>query len=454
VATDPVSRSRRADRLLLLAILVVALALRLTWALVQPADEASLAKLPDQVEYLTIAHNLLAGNGLNFHDDRFKQVLYAYRMPGYPAFLAACLGNPVVARVAQAVIDSSIVLAIWLLARMVFPGRSARRGAQLAAALVAANPFLIFFAALLLSETLFAAMLAWGMVLLLAGARGGRFATEPGEYDGVGSLSPLLPPRPFLGTLLWLLGGLILAASTLVRPSAAPLAIVLGTLGSFVARPNDRAAGAFRPRWPLPVGATMLLLTAAVLTPWAYRNSWVVGQWVWTTTNAGVTAYDGFNPDATGASDQSVLTRLPQLRSMNELERSEYLAARAQRFAMENPKRAMELALAKAARTWSPIPLSAEYRDWRYWLVSFVYTVPFDLLVLLGLVRGSLRRSAKMWLLAPAVYFTLVHMASVGSLRYRVPIEPILAVLAAAGLLALRGTEMPWRRAGAEGVAE
>jgi len=29
----------------------------------------------------------------------------------------------------------------------------------------------------------------------------------------------------------------------------------------------------------------------------------VLGRWIWTSTNAGFTAYDGFNPDATGASE-------------------------------------------------------------------------------------------------------------------------------------------------------
>jgi hypothetical protein len=39
----------------------------------------------------------------------------------------------------------------------------------------------------------------------------------------------------------------------------------------------------------------------------------------------------------------------------------------------------------------------------------------------------------------PAVYFTLVHAVSVGSLRYRVPVEPQLAILAAAGAAVVFG---------------
>jgi hypothetical protein len=55
-----------------------------------------------------------------------------------------------------------------------------------------------------------------------------------------------------------------------------------------------------------------------------------------------------------------------------------------------------------------------------------------------------MRRSAKVFLLIPAIYFTAVHMASVGSLRYRIPVEPPMAVIAALALAQGRPT---WKRA-------
>jgi hypothetical protein len=446
-------RSRRTYRFALLAILFFSLVVRLAWGIAQPSDDASLRLLPDQSEYLELARNLLNGRGLCFADDRFGQTVYAYRMPGYPAVVAACLGRPQVVRALQAVLDTSTVLAVALLALAFVPAGAARRASLIAAAIVAVNPFLIFFSGLLLSETVFTSLLAWAMVFLVFGARGGRFRTEPRDTGRVpDSAAPA--HRPWIGTALWLLGGLTIASTAMVRPTAAPLAVVLGILASLAARPRAGEGVTFRPRWPFPVGTTMLLFTAAVLTPWAYRNSQVVGRWVWTTTNAGVTAYDGFNPDATGASDQLVLKALPQLRTMNEVERSDYLSARAERFVRDNPHRAADLALAKAGRTWSPIPLSDEYGNWRYRLAGFAYSVPLDLFVMIGLCRSDLRRSAKAVLLAPAVYFTLVHMASVGSLRYRIPVEPPLAVLAAAGIASGRTREARWRRAGGDEVAE
>ena len=53
------------------------------------------------------------------------------------------------------------------------------------------------------------------------------------------------------------------------------------------------------------------------------------------------------------------------------------------------------------------------------------------------LLSRQLTRRAKLMLLAPAAYFTIVHALSVGSLRYRVPVEPELAVIAGSGAAAI-----------------
>jgi hypothetical protein len=181
----------------------------------------------------------------------------------------------------------------------------------------------------------------------------------------------------------------------------------------------------------------MLLLTGLALLPWAARNRAVLGRWIWTTTNSGITQYDGFNPDATGASDQRFIRQMPELNAMDEVNRQDYLSAKAQAFIRRYPQRAMELAAVKVARTWSPVPLSAEYSSRLYWAIGLGYSLPLDVLALVGLWRGRMARSVKVYLLVPAIYFTIVHAASVGSLRYRLPVEPTLAVLAGVGIVAL-----------------
>jgi hypothetical protein len=173
---------------------------------------------------------------------------------------------------------------------------------------------------------------------------------------------------------------------------------------------------------------------ALVLLPWGYRNEHVLGRPIWFTTDGGITLYDGNHPGADGSSNQSFVANMPQLKSMNEVERNAKLTSLATDFIMANPADALSLAFRKLARTWSPMPLSTAFGTRRNVVVGLTYAVPFDLLVLLGLISKRVPRSAKVFLMMPAIYLTVVHMISVGSLRYRLPAEPPMAILAAAVL--------------------
>src|SRR5262249_38300212 len=109
------------------------------------------------------------------------------------------------------------------------------------------------------------------------------------------------------------------------------LPIVLGICSMFMMHHPGARSGVWM---RAPVATTMMLLTIAVLTPWALRNYSKLHRWVWLTTNGGITRYDGFNAEATGASDQSFIGQpeMILLRSMSEVERDEYLSARANRW--------------------------------------------------------------------------------------------------------------------------
>ncbi len=388
-------------RTILLSLLLAGAAVRVGWALHQPREID--ARLPDQLEYLQAGKNLASGQGLWITDPHFGDRLYAYRTPGYPLLVAALRAHVPAIRLTQACLDTLTILAAYLLARRWLPANAC----LFAAALVAFNPFLIYFSALLLSETLYVAMLTWGMVLLVW-------------------------RRSFLP------GAVLLAMGILVRPGALLLPVFLAFGGHLGSR---RFFADSRPT-RLPIGSTTLLLIALVLAPWVLRNRGVLHQWVLLSTNAGVTRYDGFNPDATGASDQSFLSspRFALLGRCDEVERDRFLGDLASQWTRQvwqsDPRRLAELTVRKIARTWSPIPLSREFGGRpAYLAAALLYSIPLDILVVVQLAIGRLPRGAKAYLLTPALYLTVVGALSVGSLRYRIPAEPAMAVLAAAVLV-------------------
>lgn len=394
----------RRARLLLVILLLLSAAVRLGWSFSRPArlDE----HLGDQFEYLQLGQNLLHDHELKFFDHRFNQTVYAYRTPGYPLFVALCGGSIRAIQIAQALLDASTALVIYLLARQIF----AQKPSLFAASFVAFNPFLIYFSALILSESLFTAILAWGMYLLVTRRR--------------------------------LAGMALLALSVQVRPSALALVFLLAVAEAWPRRRNAILRNA----------AMATSLVVLILLPWLWRNAHhpQVQAWIWTTTNNGITTYDGFNDFANGSSNQAPFLKelKTPLSRMDEVERDSFLAQQAHEWIRSHPAQAARLILNKIARTWSPIPLSNEYGHNRlYVIIGLLFSLPFDICILFGLWQTPLPKSAKVFLLLPAIYFTVIHALSVGSLRYRLPVEPPMAVIAGSwAALALGRLHGPSRR--------
>jgi len=239
------------------------------------------------------------------------------------------------------------------------------------------------------------------------------------------------PPTRFIRSrkrqLLWWAGISLLALSTMVRTTALPLALFAGVASAISVAPES----ARRLRRPLAIW--LVLITVIVMLPWAVRNRVMLGSWIFTSTNDGFTLYDGFNPDATGASNQRFIEDFPDLRSpaMNEVERNRALADRAKSWARANPLRSIELAGVKIGRTWSPIPLSDQYGSSRFnVIVAALYTIPLVGLALFALICGKIPARARWLLITPALLITLGAALTVGSMRYRLPAHPALAVLA------------------------
>lgn len=403
----PLDDRQRCSRVVVGLILLVALGVRIGWAIGRPVEESALTNLPDQIEYLSLARSLKAGEGLSMVDPRFRDTVLAFRMPGYPLFCAVLNADVRWIRIGQSIVDTSSVLAaLWLARRWLSPILS-----YLAAGFVALDPIQVYFSSLVLSETLFTAFIAWGVACLAHG----RSPMARGHGAGV-----------------WWTGIGLLVLSIYIRPSAVLWPMVLA--GASVV--HEHGMSSFKPARRVPVLMLVALITAIALLPWAIRNRSLLGSWIWTTTNSGVTLYDSWNRDSNGQSDQSHLARLPLLPGLNEVQRSEYLRSVAWESARRDPQALLVKVPTNLARLWTPWPLSQEFGSKRLYVIgAAAHAIPLFLLALLGLVKPGLPAGAKLLLITPAILVTIAHGMTIGSLRYRMPIHPELGVLAAAALV-------------------
>jgi 4-amino-4-deoxy-L-arabinose transferase-like glycosyltransferase len=346
---------------------------------------------------------------------QYDQPHYALRAPGYPLWLAgvqAAFGpSTLAARLAQAALGAAGVAILMRLARRLIPGPGpdrtlapGRTPAWAWAGLIAAvEPYSSATSALILSEALFVPLMLltlWGLAALATGAR--------------------RPAWVALGT------GLAAGASVLTRPSWALFVPVVVGLGVILAG---------RGRRPAALGAAALvgLGLVAAMAPWWVRNARVMGRFVPTAVWLGASLYDGLRPDADGASDMAFLDR-PEVRRLDEATQDRALRDAALAFAREHPGRALGLAAVKAWRYWSPWPNADQFASLPVDLAGAAFTLPLYGLVLLGL--WGRRRDPRAWalLMGPVLYFGLVHLVFVSSIRYRIPAMVPAFALAGAGM--------------------
>lgn len=391
-------------------VFVVAAAARTGWVLFGWSATGGALTYPDERLHWQLACNLVERGSLISDDGRLLS-----RMPLYPLFLApfAAFGETgiLLARIAQALLGAAGAAMATRLAGVAV----GRRAAWLAGGLVAVDPYNVFFAALLLTEVPFTFLSIW----LISASW--KLATRNDAGTGAARCEWAVA---LLGT-----------AAIFVRPSAAGWVALLW-LGLVIAD-RDRwrcIARMVRYGWVLLV----------FLAPWGLRNMVAVGDFAWLSANGGVTLFDAQGPQADGRSDQAFLTEMNYLDGLSEPERDGLLGRWAQQAMKEDWRRVGRLAMTKLARTWNPIPNEESHSRGATALISAAYTIVVVALALAGLWRsiGGASPGADLrpmqhlqrlvWL--PVIYFTLLHCVYIGSVRYRVPLMPVLAI-GAAGVL-------------------
>ena len=375
----------------LTAVILTAVALRVA-AAVAIGNRFHFA---DEAVYLDTARGLLQGEGFG--------VGYT-QTPGYPLFLAmlsALLPDSLLAvRLAQGILAGLGSALIYVLGE-----RLAGRGpALLAAAMYAVDPLVVVTAGLLYAETL-AAMLV--TIAVLAAWQAGTDSLRSSALAGA-----------FLGLLAQ------------VRPVGLILVpVIMVWIGLKV--PLRRAA--------LHVGM-VVAATLLVLAPWTYRNYRVHGQVapiaVAGTHMAPVTTREVAEDGLTVSILKKVWKDTASVAARTTQQFMQFWELNPKRLATDNPK-SRSILHRKDSRLPRTALLPAGPRD----LVSMIASTLEFALALVGLFLLWRRQpSAAVLIGAVTIAFSLGYALFVAKLRYRIPILPLVFVLAGIGAWRLVAT--------------
>jgi hypothetical protein len=350
----------------------------------------------------------------------------AFWPPGYPALLAAidAIAGPSVraVRIVQCLLDALTVLVVAGIARRVLDAR----GTKLAVVAVAFYPLYVYASATFFPVTLLALLFASVLLLLLVALE--RRAAAPAVVAG-------------------LLGGW----ASLTAASSLAAMLVCAAWLAWAARSPSRRAGAGAPA----LVAAFLLPLAIVVGAWTARNEHAFGVPVLVSTNGGYNFWLGNYPGVTagtGNGDESPAMRAEAesvwVQPGTEATRDRQLWALGKAHVRADVPRFVTLSASKALHLWSVVTETVTTKRPRLafeslasWL-SYGLLLPFALAWLLASLR---RESFAVLALLLAITYTAVHAVVLSKTRFRLPLDTLVIVYGAGGLIAAYDAIRPRR---------
>ena len=351
----------------------------------------------DTADYDEIAANLLAGEGFVARENWFGFDMRSWRAPLYPGFLAAVYGlfgsSHVPVKIAQSLLGAATAVLVYAIARAIRPQAALVAG-------VAASLYLplVASASEVMTETLFTFLLVLALYLSIS--------TRPTEEDG----------GPRLMTV-----GVAIGLAALTRP----VALLLWPMEML----HSQLAGTGRWRRCLWIS----LGVVATVAPWTARNFQVHSAFVPISTHGGFVfaRSNGPSPDWKRADGWRIEKRTFE-RMPGEVERDRYWLAQGMQRVSGNPALYLRWVGERFLRFW--------------YFFRPGYNFPF-MVVLPLFAAGFLlfwRRRGFDLLAAVIVAFVFTFSTLLyGSARFRLPLEPLFILFAAAF------AQFAWQRWGA-----
>ena len=398
--SDAAARSRRIVHALVLLVFMVTAAVG-----VFGGDRL---RYPDERAYDALARSLVAGNGYTTPEGAPT----AFRPPGWPMILAGVYQlwpHPVAAKVFNAAAYAGAAALLSVLAARIHP--SAR---PLVPLLMLGYPLGLYTASTLYPQT-------WGTLLLAA-------------------ILVLLWRR---GSLIWhgLLAGILLGLLILAIPS---FMLVTPLILSGAAIAGSREWRRFLLRSLL-----VLLCATAIIAPWTWRNGRIFGRIIPVSTNGGLNLLIGNSAQSGPNSgvNTDVSSYLAGTKGMNEAEMDAHCRREAMAWATNNPGAWMKLYAAKVVNHFhyrNDLYVREEQTPFRSAVMAGTYYP------LLALAAAGLMFKRKSSLTPPEIALHVLYWGNALTsalvftrIRFRLPFDPLLMVLAASILARWRAL---WNR--------
>lgn len=384
-------------RLIACFILSLALVVRLLYILSLPQTLSF-----DESHYQDIVHRLLTGQGYSFSSDAYHTAVAgqptSFQEPVYPLFLSglyAVLGleNYWAARLCQAFVGAFIPVVIFLMGEKV-----AGKGIGLVAGLfLVAYPSLVYFSGLLMTETLFTFLLITGLYMLTWTIEG-----EPGYRD--------------------IAFGMLIGITVLTRSVMLGFLLILFLWLWF----HSSFRQAFQRAILIGTGCAVLIL------PWTVRNFVVHRAFVPLTTKGGYNIYIySFPVRDYDFNDRWDVITFPDMSGLSEVERERLLADKGKEFIQENPLIFIEFAFHKLIDFWNPVPKTDNRLMVVANVISFGGAASFTLIgLLLLLARPEMRKPFVILFYGLVGFYMLECMVFTGGMKARLPVEPLMVLLA------------------------
>lgn len=308
-------------------------------------------------------------------------------MPLYPTLLGF-FGSGIGQVIFDVVLSTLMAWIVYELTLAVFADRAA---ARIAGLVTACYPHFIFYAVIGVPDTLFMELLLGALVAWYRGAFG------------------------------W--AALFAVLSILTRPALDLLAPILVLYFAFMFHrlPQARA---------LRHLATYAAVYVALMSPWWLHNYKAYGEFVRLDLGSGLVLYSQNNPhEADSPQSESDRARFAAITDPVARDRAMWNAGLS--FIAQDPGRFAGRAARKFVGFWRPWPDAPAYADRSYFVLSVASFAPvlvFALVYLRIWGRREIAQTAPILMLF--AYLTAVHVVLDGSPRWRLPLEPMMIVLA------------------------